>query len=315
MQKSDTFEEKSKTQSKRSTPKKRASLSIIKSPLKINKSEHSNDYNSLYKNRFPKNSMEKDNIDVMMSNSNLIKNKALNIQQFKKKKMEKKIFNNFANRNEQEIYIKNNLRIENNIENSNALKLSSELNEKLKRNITSNSINKNVVHNSRINHINNSNPSINNANNSNCNISNNVYENTKSSNKNIDILNVKIESNKTLNLNSNNQMQIMILENNKSILPPNNLNSHINDISILEKKIKNEENILNSKYEPNNINSNLEELDYLKLSNSKKKKEWKSWSLSEKELFYEAIANGANYTSLQKLFKNMNDVKFFKFHC
>ena len=41
---------------------------------------------------------------------------------------------------------------------------------------------------------------------------------------------------------------------------------------------------------------------------AKRKKDWKSWSSTEKELFYEAIANGANYCSLQKLFKNMNDV-------
>jgi len=40
----------------------------------------------------------------------------------------------------------------------------------------------------------------------------------------------------------------------------------------------------------------------------KKKKDWKSWSSQEKELFYEAIANGGNYSSLQKLFKNMNNV-------
>jgi hypothetical protein len=39
-----------------------------------------------------------------------------------------------------------------------------------------------------------------------------------------------------------------------------------------------------------------------------KKKNWKSWSSQEKVLFYEAIANGANYSSLQKLFKNMNYV-------
>ena len=42
----------------------------------------------------------------------------------------------------------------------------------------------------------------------------------------------------------------------------------------------------------------------------KRKKDWKSWSSTEKELFYEAIANGANYCSLQKLFKNMNDVNY-----
>jgi hypothetical protein len=40
----------------------------------------------------------------------------------------------------------------------------------------------------------------------------------------------------------------------------------------------------------------------------KRKKDWKSWSSQEKELFYEAIANGGNFSSLQKLFKTMNDV-------
>jgi hypothetical protein len=44
------------------------------------------------------------------------------------------------------------------------------------------------------------------------------------------------------------------------------------------------------------------------MDKNKKKKDWKSWSLNEKLLFYEAIANGVNYTSLHKLFKNMNDV-------
>ena len=43
----------------------------------------------------------------------------------------------------------------------------------------------------------------------------------------------------------------------------------------------------------------------------KRKKDWKSWSSDEKVLFYEAIANGENFTSLQKLFKTMNDVKFY----
>ena len=95
------------------------------------------------------------------------------------------------------------------------------------------------------------------------------------------------------------------LDTNKILLPPN-INNKIKDIFI--KKIKNEDN---DNYEEN-IDLNLEDSDYLKSSNAKKKKEWKSWSLSEKELFYEAIANGANYSSLQKLFKNMNDVNFLR---
>ena len=40
-----------------------------------------------------------------------------------------------------------------------------------------------------------------------------------------------------------------------------------------------------------------------------RKKEWKSWSSQEKLMFYELIANGGNYSSLQKLFKTMNDVR------
>jgi hypothetical protein len=45
---------------------------------------------------------------------------------------------------------------------------------------------------------------------------------------------------------------------------------------------------------------------------AKKKKDWNSWTLNEKLLFYQAIASGGNYTSLQKLFQNMNDVFFEK---
>ena len=43
-------------------------------------------------------------------------------------------------------------------------------------------------------------------------------------------------------------------------------------------------------------------------SANKRKKDWQSWSPQEKILFYEIIANGGNYSSLQKLFKTMNDV-------
>ena len=52
--------------------------------------------------------------------------------------------------------------------------------------------------------------------------------------------------------------------------------------------------------EPQNTLSNLKE--------NKEKRNWKSWSHQEKILFYEIIANGGNYSSLQKLFKKMNDV-------
>jgi hypothetical protein len=54
--------------------------------------------------------------------------------------------------------------------------------------------------------------------------------------------------------------------------------------------------------------TDLEENNLNIQSYKKKKKDWKSWSPQEKELFYEAIANGGNYSSLQKLFKNMNNV-------
>jgi TPP-dependent indolepyruvate ferredoxin oxidoreductase alpha subunit len=52
--------------------------------------------------------------------------------------------------------------------------------------------------------------------------------------------------------------------------------------------------------EAQNTSSNLKE--------NKDKRNWKSWSPQEKILFYEIIANGGNYSSLQKLFKTMNDV-------
>ena len=52
--------------------------------------------------------------------------------------------------------------------------------------------------------------------------------------------------------------------------------------------------------ETQNTSSNLKE--------NKEKRNWKSWSPQEKILFYEIIAIGGNYSSLQKLFKTMNDV-------
>ena len=56
----------------------------------------------------------------------------------------------------------------------------------------------------------------------------------------------------------------------------------------------------NNSDEVQNASSNLKE--------NKEKRNWKSWSPQEKILFYEIIANGGNYGSLQKLFKTMNDV-------
>lgn len=50
------------------------------------------------------------------------------------------------------------------------------------------------------------------------------------------------------------------------------------------------------------------ELDLQPKAAIKRKKDWRSWSSQEKIHFYEIIANGGNYSSLQKLFKTMNDV-------
>ena len=66
-----------------------------------------------------------------------------------------------------------------------------------------------------------------------------------------------------------------------------------------EQKISSEE----GQNSPSNSKENLKEI--------KEKRNWKSWSPQEKILFYEIIANGGNYSSLQKLFKTMNDVSIF----
>lgn len=41
-----------------------------------------------------------------------------------------------------------------------------------------------------------------------------------------------------------------------------------------------------------------------------KKKEWKSWTSEEKVIFYETIANAANCSSLQELFKKLSEVLY-----
>ena len=66
-----------------------------------------------------------------------------------------------------------------------------------------------------------------------------------------------------------------------------------------EQKVSSEE----GQNSPSNSKENLKEI--------KEKRNWKSWSPQEKILFYEIIANGGNYSSLQKLFKTMNDVRIF----
>ena len=70
----------------------------------------------------------------------------------------------------------------------------------------------------------------------------------------------------------------------------------------LEQKISSEE----GQNSPSNSKENLKEI--------KEKRNWKSWSPQEKILFYEIIASGGNYGSLQKLFKTMNDVRIILFN-
>jgi hypothetical protein len=86
-------------------------------------------------------------------------------------------------------------------------------------------------------------------------------------------------------------------ENKKNTIAPIKSGIVIKDIDIDNGIIKQEDD-----------NFTFDEKDNDNEENTKKKKDWISWSLNEKLLFYEAIANGANYSSLQKLFKNMNDV-------
>ncbi len=62
---------------------------------------------------------------------------------------------------------------------------------------------------------------------------------------------------------------------------------------------------------PQNIKTeqNEENQEHKKVNEANpKKKDWSTWSAQEKILFYEIIANGGNYSSLQKLFKTMNYV-------
>ena len=85
------------------------------------------------------------------------------------------------------------------------------------------------------------------------------------------------------------------------------IKAEINIYEVIDKK---EENKPKDNYQSNNIDNisvienNNHEADNNEENMSKKKKDWKSWSSTEKEVFYEA-----NYCSLQKLFKNMNDVR------
>ena len=79
--------------------------------------------------------------------------------------------------------------------------------------------------------------------------------------------------------------------------------------SLLPKSEKNEElNINQEQREEGQISPTNSKEKENNIKENKEKRNWKSWSPQEKILFYEIIANGGNYTSLQKLFKTMNDV-------
>ena len=101
------------------------------------------------------------------------------------------------------------------------------------------------------------------------------------------------------NIKSDNNIKNNII--NKIDVPPYKSKDSHN-----EKIIKEKENIIKQKE-----NYKKEENQTIKEKQPQRKKEWKSWSSQEKLMFYELIANGGNYSSLQKLFKTMNDVKFF----
>ena len=106
-------------------------------------------------------------------------------------------------------------------------------------------------------------------------------------------------------------------EKEKDTGPKNNIiKSKVPPLSEEKKNDKNEKTSIiqantseqkNNSDEVQNASSNIKE--------NKEKRNWKSWSPQEKILFYEIIANGGNYSSLQKLFKTMNDVsKYVTFY-
>ena len=104
----------------------------------------------------------------------------------------------------------------------------------------------------------------------------------------------KIISPKTSQISKKNQIQSPTpKKNEKEEVAPSPL------INQVEQKVSSEEGQIS----PSNSKENLKEI--------KEKRNWKSWSPQEKILFYEIIANGGNYSSLQKLFKTMNDVRIF----
>ena len=112
-------------------------------------------------------------------------------------------------------------------------------------------------------------------------------------------INIKTPKKIKSNIKSDNNIKNNII--NKIDVPPYKSKDNEN-----EKILKEKENIIKE-----TENYKKEENKKIKEKQPQRKKEWKSWSSQEKLMFYELIANGGNYSSLQKLFKTMNDVKIF----
>ena len=119
------------------------------------------------------------------------------------------------------------------------------------------------------------------------------FSNTKESEKDLD----KEKDKEKILQQKNNQIRPKIPQTQ---IPKKSEKADENESPVLnqiEQKVSSEE----GQNSPTNSKENLKEI--------KEKRNWKSWSPQEKILFYEIIANGGNYSSLQKLFKTMNDVR------
>ena len=101
---------------------------------------------------------------------------------------------------------------------------------------------------------------------------------------------------------------------NQNLLPPQIDSNQLNEIHFEDKKNSKNKLIQQKQYKnkpiilaekENQIDSEINKKEPDSIS---KKKDWSTWSTQEKILFYELIANGDNYSSLQKLFKTMNYV-------
>ena len=129
------------------------------------------------------------------------------------------------------------------------------------------------------------------------------YNNKKEINKIEKTLKIKpqkkIISKSNIKTNESNNIKNNIL--NKIDVPPFKVNEKEASKMIKEKEIIKQKNEDNKNEEKESI--------IQKEKQPQRKKEWKSWSSQEKLMFYELIANGGNYSSLQKLFKTMNDVR------